>query len=602
MLAFFEYMWYTLRTMEHSPVTPETQLPDLSFAEVGAIDGLRKQQAAMVSDVREQILAGTSVTEVFENHDEIERHIQAETSEVSDHAYKLYLDSHLNRDDNPALYDRLLDLLRQTSATNMDSEKWYLGDTDEDGNHTKPETSGQALVARTLAELRGPAPEEPPAAPLTPEERKQRYKEALTQLAAQRTALAKLSVERRQMIRKGSDKAEELEEAYLEAQEQYQECIKYVGALKVQKWHEDGVVGDELKAKVVATLLDEHQAFSKAEQQVLEADDSRRGRIAKWLAKKHRLAFFSAGSGIVVGFGAKWALGLAAGAAIGLTGGAALGAGAAIKSTKAILMAKIGNKVDAIRHFDKRYQADKDTLRADAEQLDTTDHAALVTSANELLQGTLDKRVEKDRKGNRNRVIAAAAIGGAAGLAGVGIEAAAEHFGGLPSLHDLTHQPGHKAPMPPHHPGPGNGHPKPPAPHHPQPPHHPAPAPTKPGVVDGYQSNVQIAHGEGYQQAVSELVAQKHVSLTDAQSWQLYEHLNNTFNGHFFTNDPSYHMNNAGQWGISHAGAAHWNPAVIHELNRWMIENGHQDKLTAATKTTKKVARAVMTGSTVTPR
>lgn len=575
MLAFYEYMWYTLRTMEHALATPETPLPDLTFVEVEAVEDLRNQQAAMISHVRKQILASVSLGEVVRNHEEIEHRMQQETTEVSERAYKSYLDQHLDRDTNPEAYDRLLDLLRQTSTTNMDSEKWYLGDADEDGNHTKPETSGQALVARTLAELRGPAPEEPPEAPLTPEQRKQQYKEALGQLAAQRTVLAKLSVERRQMIRKGSDKAEELEEAYLGAQEQYQELIKHVGKLKVQKWHEDGMTGDELKAKVVATLLDEHQAFSKAEQQVLEADDSRRGRIAKWLAKKHRLAFFSAGSGIVVGFGAKWALGLAAGAAIGLTGGAALGAGAAIKSTKAILMAKIGNKVDAIRHFDKRYQADKDTLRTDAEQLDIGDHEALVNNANGLLQGTLDNRVEKDRKGNRNRVIAAAAIGGTAGLIGVGIETAAEHLG-MPSLHDLTHQPGHKPPTPPHHPGSGNGHPKPPAPHHPQPPHHPAPAPAKPGVVDGYQSNVQIAHGEGYQQAVSDLVGQKHITLSNAQSWQLYEHLNDKFNGHFFTNDPSYHMDNAGQWGISSPGAAHWNPAVIHEINRWMIENGHR--------------------------
>lgn len=591
--------------MEHGSHTPESPSDDLSFVGVDAIEALREQQSQAVSESNTQIFAETPWTDIIEKHDEIRQRLNSRAAERVDTAIETYLNDHLARDDNPALYDRLLGLLKQTSVTTMGSEKWYLGDTDDDGNHTKEETSGQALVRQTLDELRG-MPETTPGTPPDPDSPE--HQAALRTLAEARHNLAELSIQRRRMIGKRTKKARRLEAQYLTAQEAYQTAFQQVGVLTTAAWRTHTITDDELRAAVIHMVLDEKQEFSREELSVLEHEDDRRARFARWLSKRHNLIGFNVVSGAAIGYGARKLAKGAVLATIGVAAPVALGAGLAIRTARAVVGASVGNRVQQIRHLEAYAAEDQKQLKADAHaQLPlASGHEHFVDKGSQLLTSNLSHRIEKDRKANRNRVLLAMLVSGSAAVAA---EVATDYIGSLGTPHTPSGAPTHPQtnPLPsapPHHPGGHNGNG---GPNHPHNNHngggkngnhnnhggahekHP-----RPGIVDGYHTHVQIDHGEGYQQSLTDLAAQKHIYLSNTQSWQLYEHLNDKFHGKFLTNNPSYRMNNPGEWGISRPGASTWNPAVIHEMNRWLEQNDIHHKLAkAAGKAGKKAFKSV---------
>jgi hypothetical protein len=631
--------------MEHLLVSPEIHTLDLTAFEADAVEQLRKDQERAAHDARNSIHAGIAPIRIVGDA-ELRQQVLEAQAYARETTRDTYLNSHLNRDDNPDVYDRLAALLEQTSPDKMSPIEWQVGTTGADGKHDL-ETSGRNLVERTIDSLRGEAPatddtdkteqlddssESEGAGDDADNSDEQRddetendnadetensdetddteqtddlddneadkgdseeeivVPEALqTTLNEARDKLAALSIKRRQMIRAGGKKARKLEEEYKTAQNEYETAVKAVKRYKVEAWRAAGKEGDELRADLIHSLLDEHQEFSKAERAILDADNSARGRFARWWAKGHRLLTANIVVGVGLGFGLKAAVAGVTGAAVGVAAPAALAAAGAVRTTKAAFAATVGNRADSYRHFDARYNEDHEYLSDVAhDDLDASaDHDSLINTAHNALKNTISGRVEIDRSTNRRRVRNAVLIGGAAGLAGVGLEALAEHthlLGGHGGHHATQKPSGGNGTQPPA----GGGHP-PAGGGQPTTPETPAP---KPGEVDGFQTNVEVSHGEGYQQALTELASQKDIHLSGAQSWALYEHLNDKFNGNFFTNNPSFHMDNPGEWGISHAGASHWNPAVVEEMNNWLAQN-HETAATVS-KVTKKVGKAAV--------
>ena len=95
-----------------------------------------------------------------------------------------------------------------------------------------------------------------------------------------------------------------------------------------------------------------------------------------------------------------------------------------------------------------------------------------------------------------------------------------------------------------------------------------------------------VPHGAGFQQQIDNYVTQNtHINLTDAQSWRLYEYLNNhTANGHFLISKDTtswqslrYKMPD-GNWGINYTGAqAYWSEHSLNLMHRWLED--HSDEL-----------------------
>jgi len=571
---------------------------DLTFTDVSAIYDLRDRQNEALYQAGVEALEKASLTDISQDHHIVEKARDAKSATFDDMC-DAYLTQHLDKDTHPELYTRLSDMLKSVSVHNMSSEKWNLGDRDADGNYDY-KTSGRYMVEQTMKELTEQQSTDPPEedddsedddppsdTPEAPDPAEvTKAEQALTKA---RDELAKLSVARRRKARQGGQKGTALQRRYEKALEAYNNARNELGVLRVQEWRSSGTADETtLRKNVIDYTLDEHQSFTKAEATNLTEDPSRRARIVRFMAR-HKWAFFGASAG--AGFGIGYGLGRAAKAvkwtAVGLGGAAALPAaiagGAAIKTTKAVLQSSFGNHVHLVRSHDKRAQQDYDSLQGalDERLADVDQHEDMLKNSHSLLVDHINTRVRKDVNSNRNRVIAAAAIGGTAGVLG-GI--AAEHgFSALIGHH--THHPNtvtgdsgqFATNTVPHQPdaavntdiGPRPGA---------VPVHHSVPLAgneNQPATVDGFSTNVVVENGHGYTTELQELAAQKGIHLSGQDSWKLYQHLNNQFHGKFFNNDPSY-LRSQGDWGISRAGQAQWNAHVIQAMNQWLIENSKE--------------------------
>jgi hypothetical protein len=538
----------------------ELNLPaEFEFMSVENINNLRSAQLENGIKAREEAFKGHDILNETNAANKRLRNSTESDAEA-------YVAQHMSREDNPELFDSFKSLVAGASYYTVNPEKWYLGETDEDNNHTKPETSAISAYEDALRDILGDAGEAVTAVHELPGMPTQQ-EVALAQghLEDSRTRLAALSVQRRRLARSGSKKAQALETQFNQAQHTYNVDREALGRLQVQAWENQGTEPEQIRSHVINLILHEHRNFTRAEAQYLAEDPTRMAKISRFLAS-HKLAFL-VGSG-AVGFGMGYGInklskGAVAGA-IGLSGAVVLpatfAAGVAVKTTKAVLQSSIGNQVNLHRTHDVRSQKDAETLASEADAQINPDHSAhrMLSVAHDLLANRIDTRVNKDVRSNRNRVIGAMAISGAMGA--LGFLTAGEISSSWPFEHHAH------AAVNPHH-----------APAHvtkpthnaqPKPPHH------KSGLVNGYNTHVDIKNGEGYDQALSDLANQKHIHLSGAQSWNLYEHLNGKFNGKFLSNDPSYRMPSPGNWGISRPGFANWNPQVLHDMNRWMIEHG----------------------------
>jgi hypothetical protein len=591
--------------MEAQQAAPET-LPNLDFMDVDAVDALRAQQAAAINHAQNEVLKDYDVFAYMQNREAIDDELAAGATAANESVYTDYLNSHVDRDSDPDLYDRLLDLLDQSSVEKMDSEEWHLGERDADGKHTQPETSGKSILASELSDIRGDYDEPDdleddheeddeededdefdPA--ISDEERVRRHDD----LNAARANLAKLSYQCRQLNREGGKKNAKLLDEFKAAQLEYDNAVYEVGLIQTSDMRHNGVAPAAMLATVTSETILEFKMLAQEERAVMEADDSRRGKFAKWLAKGHRLQIVSGVFGFSLGVGSKL-IGGAAGVAAAASAPVAAAAAASVvaaRTSGAVLAATVGNRAHNIKHFDVRKQQDEKSLRDRLAGLTLaadpdTFHETMVDHANNHLQNVVTERGQQDRRSNRKRVITAAAISGGAAILGAGVTALVEHTDVVGHIADKFHdhpngsgthgaqggptQGSGTGNTPPSGSGtdgttPGSGTPS-------------SPEGAK-DLVDGYHADVNVEAGTGYQHALHELAAQKHLNLTDDQSWKLYQHLNHEFHGDFFTNNDSYAMGQ-GNYGISHAGASHWNPQVIHAMNEWMQQ--HADEISTA--------------------
>lgn len=580
--------------------------PEYEFMSVENIEQLRASQLEAELEIRKKTFTAPEPPEVAIK----------QLADSADEEAERYVSTHLNRDDNPELFDKLKALVATASYHRTGSTEWYLGSPDENGNHTRIETSGKSQYESELEKLfDAPADPEPspdpnpadPDPPIPTAPTPEKLRNAETALDGARKRLAELSVQRRRMNRKGGKKAKALAEKFAKAQEAYETARVAYGKLQARQWLHEGADETTLRAKVIESLLDEHQNFTKAEAEHLTQDPSRRARIARFLAG-HKLPFFTASA--ITGFGIGFGAGKVAKGALGLVGAAtlpaAIAAGVAAKTTKAVLQSSVGNRVNQITRHDKRASEDYNHIKERAEQHIEAGQSAdeMLVAAHGILASRIHERVHKDRRSNRNRVIASAAIGGAAGAAGFLLS------DGMVSKNES----GTISRETPSRLGVGDDHARGSTSEQPAGSQNrdenriyreqleqkdkstpDKSAAEKPGVVDGYQTRVKVEAGHGYTHELADLAAQKDIKLTGEQSWELYQHLNEKFDGKFFTDVDSYKMSD-GNWGISEPGSARWNPAVIHEMNRWVEEhNLSNDTKSAAKKVAKAAASRTST-------
>ncbi len=242
-----------------------------------------------------------------------------------------------------------------------------------------------------------------------------------TELNDARNQLAALSVERRRRLWNFSSKAKRLEAQYNQAKARYDALYTQFGAEAVEDLRDDGIDEDDIRSAVIIGTIEERRKFTAAEWEALNSDPSIRSKAARFFAKKGRLFGVSAATGVASGFVAKKTLkGLAmAGAAVSAP--IAVGVMAASKGARGILTSTVGSRVNQYTQHDKRAQQDIDQLH---QQL-TTDNYEADASAEDIaaqsalnLQGSIDQRVNRDRASNRNRAIAAVAIGSVATIGG----------------------------------------------------------------------------------------------------------------------------------------------------------------------------------------
>jgi hypothetical protein len=550
-----------------SPYDHEEQLDEirrqLEFANPQALDALRQNTWDEANAAAEHALAGAELDTAARTRAEA----MIDVIERADGEYEEYLDRHMDRAENPVLYDKVLELLKSSSVANIGNQEWKRGEQDEDGNFVDG-TSGRLKAADAFdaiceSVLRGgDGSDETTINPYrhlteTPEELE--HYEALTDLKAARTALAELSVQRRRLIRKNSIKALELKERFAEAEEAYQAAYVKTGDAAVKLLQSQGKADDEIKASVAYGTTMEAIAFTADEARILEEDDSKFSRVAKWLGRKRNLFASNAATGFVMGYGTKKIIKGAAGIAVGPALPVALGIGAAVKTTKAVLNASVGNRVNQYKMHHKRAQEDIADITDRADGLNDgeaiSDDDDLTYDSYDLLYDTISGRIEKDRKSNRNRVIAAGLIAGGTAVAGALLADAVD--GGLFDKHKVPTGTGRGG-------GVLNGSTTPGAPR--------APLPIINHDAYGFDAHATVEAGHGFTNELQDLVAQKGISLKGAHSYKLYEFLESRHGGNLFEGGHSYAMP-GGDYGISNPGQMMWRPEVLHDIDEWLKTN-----------------------------
>ncbi|HEX7368048.1 MAG TPA: hypothetical protein VF261_00105 [Candidatus Saccharimonadales bacterium] len=615
------------------PTTPNLQptLPeDLSFADIVAVQELRNQQQEAIDAARQVAFdealkpdadGKISIDQAFKANG-VMNEAEDETKSTFGDMRKSYLDSHLSRDSNPEAYDKLLFMLETVSADKMGPMQWQMGDEDAEGNRNHPETSGQAMVKALLEHLRAEYPANTPPAPTTPNLLNDKpttpeYQAAVAELEDARKKLAAVAYKQDLMIRKKHGrKTRHLQDAYNTADAEYHAKLTAAHALLIKHWRNSGHDNTAVLTNSVHAVLDEHQQFSQAELAVMQADDTRRAKVARWLSKRHRFIGLSIPTNMGAGFGLYHAA-VAVGVASGVGMAVAIPSLTVVNGARAGYTATIGNRVNQIKRFSTRYNEDHSNLQHAAESIshdgviDYQSKAALGATA---LRNIIRERVQKDIKDNRHHVRNAALISGTASGAGMFLgEVIATDFhpfgwglhhgsghGGTgghgsgyqpPKPGTQGQRPGYTPPSNPHgggyqfKPGPPPAHTSPPAGHTPA---------AHSGVLNPHHATETIKSGEGYYQAIRDTFSQNGQHLSGAGVRDLYSHMAHEFHGNFFTNDASYRMagtalHNAPLYGIDHAGVAQWHANVLHFMNEWAKNN--PDKFTTISKTTKHAGK-----------
>ena len=240
----------------------------------------------------------------------------------------------------------------------------------------------------------------------------------------------------------------------------------------------------------------------------------------------------------------------------------------AIKGAQGAFSASIVNRADGYRHFGERREADNARIAQESSVTEFDgDHTSFIGRVYGIMHNVRSDRAETSHIANRKNLVKTVAI--SAGAAALGELAAvyalprAEHL-----IHDWF----------------SHGHSQTPAQTPSNSPKPKLPASQQPGGPDyGFQPNIPVTHGAGYDQMVTKLVAERGIHLDGAQSWLLYTHLQSTFGEHIFSNNTGYLMGpNANDLGIGNAGVSYWSPGVLREVNTWLAQHNLTDPVSPA--------------------
>jgi len=554
-------------------------IPDLAFAEPASIDALRDYHYQWQVNAREleiQRLGDDSILEGVDGR----RRADALVSPMIDEGMQNYV-IQKTAGMPQELRDRFATLLPQFALNQMSDTEWYQGVENPDGAR---EPSGRERLHQAVdqlrAELGGGTPD--------PNTLSSPFTEALS---LKRNELAKLDAKLALLIRDRSRKVQRAQAGYDEVQLEYKNLVLQHGEALAKQHRAQGLSGDLLHARITDDYLDEHTAFSNAKLEAMQNDNGLRARAARWLAGKGRLM---EGLNMLGSFGtgmaSKALLGGVLTAAGAATAGIAIPVGiatyAAVKGTQGAISGSLVNRVAAYRNHEGNQSDDLGRIKNESNALHFDgDHIVFTGKVADIMHKVRNDRIEASRRKNRRNVVKTIAISALSAVAGELVATyALPHFIGLfhhghsTSAGNAQKQPGTRPTVPP-------TTPKPPVNH-----------------TYGFQPNITVPQGAGYDQMVTKLVAERGIHLDGAQSWLLYSHLQSTFGDHIFTNNVGYLMGpNANDLGISHAVGSSWNPAVFHEVNTWLAQHNLTDpvknkvKKTVAKKLTQGMTRRLIT-------
>lgn len=546
--------------------------PELQFITFEAVDDLRKQQDASVLAAEMQVAQAAVADGKYASNKSLKEARESAETHFSE-PFEDFLAGNLDRGENTARYEAISSLLQSFSLSHMGNEKWLHGDIGADGKNDFT-TSGRYQLQQALESLSEPSAEADAPQEVNPiDHTSPEAQAAYAAVTSARNQLAKLSVARRQLIRKGGKKATTLTAQYNEARTAYGTALENVTAFYVTAYHDRGADDQSIREKVLPRLIDEHHSFTQAEFDILKTDDSLRGRTARYLGKRGAMFGLSAGSGVAIGLAARAISKTALMAGIGITGGAAAGGLIAARYTKNILLTGIRNSVALNKEFEKRRAQDTAALKSHLETTASTPLDVSIRSVHAKIGAVITDRVEKDRISNRNRVAVSALIGGVA--------ATAAEFG--PDLyHDVFGSSHGSAAAPETTSTPPSATSSPAAPVAPL---NPTGGPTTIEIPNGsvviggtpspnigsFNPQVLVEPGHGYILEIQDMAAQNGDQLSITQATDAYHHVLDSQGANFFTDDQNYVFN--GDNRISRPGFATWDHAHLTSLQEWLTEN-----------------------------
>jgi hypothetical protein len=557
-----------------TPRTESEHTAEMDFLSYDAIEDVRQQQEDAVAAAEMQAthkwlengryISGTALTAARQS-------AEAGFGEQ----ITAFLDQHMSRDENPARYDAASSLLRTHSIDHMDNAQWRNGNRDADGNLDFT-TSGRYQLGAAREDIRLIGLEETDnhnenAADVDPIDHSSPEAQIVyRKLIETQTDLAKLSIERRKLIRKNGKVSISLAEQYAEAETAYAAARSETVDMYVHGYRTNTNLSEQQIFEKIAPLLIKftHHDFTAIEFKLMSSDESLRSRAARFLAKRGALFGLSAASGAAIGFGARTLSKSAIVAAVGISGGVAAGALLAVRTTKNILMAKIKSEALLNKEFDKRRMADESVLARFLNDHPTAENAEQsLKSISARVGQVITDRVETDRKSNFKRMLIAGAIGGAAAaLAEVAVEF------GPDIMHNIEDKDSTLGSSTPLSPGASNGEVAP----------NPPVTPSGPVVVQIPDHQITIgsgsaASGEAYSVTDGEGFGKVFQDVADQQGahnvdgYKEFLKFSKDYAGeNIFTDNNSY--NYTGGARISHPGLSHFNARFLADYHQQLLD------------------------------
>jgi len=404
--------------------SPQELPENLRFISVEEIESMRHEQELLVTQAAVDALEGKSAFEIVAEHEALIGNASNAMREQIDQAAELYVAEHLSRDDNHELFDGCVELVRRYSVLNMTDEQWRAGEKDDDGRYTQPETSGQsALKAELLALIEAdPAVDIDPVIDIDPDASSRELDLLQTSLTETRSRLADISMKRRAMVRKSGKKARDLETQYALAQEAYSQAYIAMGQFGVDALRASGASNAEVAQAVIRGTVTERAAFTDAEAEVMAEDNRFSTKMLRLYGKLPIMIGANSVVGFTLGAGVRKAVRLGFIAAMPVAGVAGL---LGVRAGKALLTSSVVNRVRLHKEHDKRALQDVEGLRAqfDSQDVNVQGNGAIGSEyyanlSQQLLQQSIDQRVSRDVKANRNRTMLSATIAGGAAVIG----------------------------------------------------------------------------------------------------------------------------------------------------------------------------------------